>query len=202
MQHRNISFAGQVYGQIVHVDTQNNEIVLFIKKSDNETLRCCVVGPVVKKLIEEKKLSTRNTVSASGEYYVRSRGLANALDVELVLTAHYMRAEPKPVVRVRGSCHINMKGVVMYWDTKTYQMKTFANYSKPGMPPKMVASIFMRHWVDNMSEGGRHRFIESMKKPGREFTVTGTTKISAYKDKNGVVVPVLLVLPLDFCLQS
>ena len=195
---------GQLYGKLDWVSNNAPEVGMYIRTSGNVSTRCILRGDTVENMLKTGLMREGMMATGSGVIHARciNRKISNgALQAEVVCDIDHLVAEDSTPVRVRGSIHASLKGVVMYWNPETGQAKTFFNFDTPGRPEKLVCSIYLRHWVGGMSNISRGRFLAAMR-VGREFTLAGVVEVQGYADRNGTDVPVLSILPLDFKLQG
>ena len=196
--------SGQVFGKVDWVTADGHEIGMFLKTSDREANRCVIGGPEVKRMVANNIVQKGMMVTAHGEFHARSfqRRDDNTNVGELICTAQRIVAEAPREGRLRGAIYANMKGVVMYWDATTMQLKTFFNYTEPGMPKQVTVSVHMRNWLAGMAPDSQQRFKESIR-AGREFVTSALLEVSCYRSaKDGLYVPSLMLLPTDFKLQG
>lgn len=195
---------GQFYGKLDWVSNNAPEVGMYIRTSRNTSTRCVLRGPTVETMLTKGLAREGMMATASGTVFARciNRKMNNGdVNSEVVCDTDRLVTEDSTPVRVRGSIHANLKGVLMYWNAETYHAKTFFNFEIPGKPEKLVCSIFLGNWVDSMGPVSRGRFLAAMR-VGREFTLSGVAESRGYADRNGSDVPVLSILPLDFKLQG
>ncbi|MBK3780134.1 hypothetical protein G3A43_07675 [Paraburkholderia aspalathi] len=195
--------SGQIFGKVDWVTADGREIGMFLKTSDREASRCVLAGPDVERMVANNIVQKGMMVTAHGEFHARSfTRRDDGKDVgEVVCTAQRLVAEAPREGRLRGAIYANMKGVVMHWDANTLQLKTFFNYTEPGKPKQVTCSIHMRNWLAGMTPDGQQHFKDAMR-VGREFVTAALLEVSCYRNREGVVVPALMLLPTDFKLQG
>lgn len=195
--------SGQIFGKVDWVTADGREIGMFLKTSDRDSSRCVLCGAEVERMVANNIVQKGMMVTAHGEFHARSfQRRDDGTNVgELVCKAQRIVAEAPREGRLRGAIYANMKGVVMYWDPTTMQLKTFFNYTDPGMPKQVTCSIHMRNWVAGMLPDNQQRFKESIR-VGREFVTAAMLEVSCYRTRDGLVVPSLMLLPTDFKLQG
>jgi hypothetical protein len=59
----------------------------------------------------------------------------------------------------------------------------------------------MRNWLAGMTPDGQKHFKDAMR-VGREFVAATMLEVSCYRNREGVVIPSLMLLPTDFKLQG
>lgn len=196
---------GQIYGKVDWVSDDRREVGLYIRSNNTKTTRCVIVGKVVQDMLSSPgALEAGMMVTVNGTISCRCTNSkapsSEALRAELVCIAESVAAESSFPIRVRGSIHVLMKGVVMHWEPSVCAMKTFLNFeNEVYLPKKLVTSIALRNWVAGMGSRSA-KFMKSMR-TGREYTLAGLADASVYKDRDGNIVPVIQVLPVDFRLQ-
>lgn len=196
--------SGQVYGKVDWITADGREIGMFLRTSEREPTRCVVRGPEVEALIANRIVQKGMMVTAFGEFSgrVETRHDNGSLMPELLCTAAKVVAEAPREMRLRGSVHVNLKGVVMYWDASRNQIKTFLNAGELGRTEQVTCNVYLGAWMQGLTPEGRERLSASIVK-GREYTLAALTEVSYYRDtKSNNPVPALMLLPLDFKLQG
>lgn len=195
--------SGQVYGTVDWVTTDGREFGMFMKTSERPAFRCVLRGSEVERMLANNTVQKGMVVTAFGEFFARCliRQSDNTPMPELVCEAARVVPEPPAQARFRGSVGAFLKGVVMHWDPATLQLKTFFNYKQPGMPERVTCSIHMKSWVDGMTPEGLQSFKASIRN-GRVFTTAAMVEISSYRSKEGLLVPILQLLPTNFALHG
>lgn len=190
-----IILAGMVDGTVDWVTQDGKEIGLFIQGTTRQT-RCVVRGPSVERLVEKQLLSKGQGVSASGMLTARCARINGADVTEAVCDADWVRTRDR-LQRVQSVLYATARGVVMYWDEKTLQLKTFLNYTEPGMPKQLTCSVFMNNWFAGLQPDKRETLKAAIRK-GREFVAPSKVETSQYVSATNGLVPVLQLLPVDF----
>jgi len=196
--------SGQVYGKVDWITADGRELGMFLRTSEREPTRCVVRGPEVEALIANRIVQKGMMVTAFGEFSARveTRHDTGAPMPELLCTAAKVVAEPPREQRLRGSVHVNLKGVVMYWDTTRNQIKTFLNAGEMGRTEQVTCNVYLGSWMGGLSDESRQRLSAAIVK-GREYTLAALTEVSFYREKNSNnLIPSLMLLPLDFKLQG
>jgi hypothetical protein len=195
--------SGQVFGKVDWVTADGREIGMFLKTSDREASRCVLVGQDVERMVANNIVQKGMMVTAHGEFHARSfTRRDDGKDVgEVVCKAQRIVAEAPREGRLRSAIYANMKGVVMHWDANTMQLKTFFNYTEPDKPKQVTCSLHMRNWLAGMTPDGQKHFKDAMR-VGREFVAATMLEVSCYRNREGVVIPSLMLLPTDFKLQG
>lgn len=194
--------SGQVYGKVDWVTSDGREFGMFLRTSERDSTRCVMRGPEVERMLANGIVQKGMMATAYGDLSARClKRHSDGTDmVEVLCGALRVVAESTIEGRLRGSLYANLKGVVMFWDPKTYQLKTFLN-PEPGRPEHVTCSVHVKAWLAAMPPESRERFIASLRS-GREFTTSARVEASTYVNKGGVRVPTLMLLPTDFKLQG
>lgn len=196
--------SGQVHGKVDWITADGREIGMFLRTSERDPTRCVVRGPEVEALIANRVLQKGMMVTAFGEFSARveTRHDNGSLMPELLCTAAKVVAEAPREQRIRGSIHVNLKGVVMYWDATRNQIKTFLNAGELGRTEQVTCNVYLGAWMQGLNAEGRERLTAAIVK-GREYTLAAMTEITYYREKTtNVPIPSLMLLPLDFKLQG
>ena len=196
--------SGQVYGKVDWITADGREIGMFLRTSEREPTRCVVRGPEVEALIANRIVQKGMMITAFGEFSARveTRHDNGSLMPELLVTAAKVVAEAPREQRLRGSIHVSLKGVVMYWDTTRSQIKTFLNAGELGRTEQVTCNVYLGAWMQGLTPEGRERLSAAIVK-GREYTLAALTEVSFYRDKHSnKPIPSLMLLPLDFKLQG
>lgn len=195
---------GQIYGKVDWVSSDRREAGLYIRTNDSKTTRCVLVGPLVQDMLAthgvlEPGLMVTVIGLLSSRCANPKAAPSEALRAEMVCVAEKVTAERSFPVRVRGSIHVLMKGVIMHWEPNVCGVKTFLNTENDVyLPKKLVISIALRTWVAGLQN--TDRFMKAMRS-GREYTLAGLADASVYRASDGCIVPIVQVLPVDFKLQ-
>lgn len=196
--------SGQVHGMVDWITSDHRELGMFLRTgAERESTRCVLHGPEVERLLSNGVVQKGMLATAHGSMSARCqrRHDDGSWMVEALCRADRIVAEPAKEGRIGGSVHVNLKGVVMFWDASTHQLKTYFN-PEPGVQEERVTcSIHMKPWLAGMSEVGRSRLL-SMMRVGREFTTSSLLQLNSYRTKTGDTVPSMMLLPTDFRLQS
>lgn len=195
MADNNILLTGTVDGTVDWVTQDGQEIGLFIQGQARQT-RCVVRGPSVARLVSQQHLSKGQGVSASGRLAARCARINGAEVAEAVCDADWVLTRER-VQRVQGVLYATLRGVVMYWDERTLQLKTFLNYTEPGMPKQVTCSVFMNKWLAGLQPDKRETLKAAIRK-GREFMAPSKVATDQYASTSNGLVPVLQLLPMDF----
>lgn len=195
--------SGQVYGKVDWITADGRELGMFLRTSEREATRCVVRGPEVEALLSNRIVQKGMMVTAFGEFSARiqKRTDDNSVMPELLCTAAKVVAESPREMRLRGSIHANLKGVVMYWDAQRTQIKTFLNAGEMGRTEQVTCNVHLQNWMRGLTPEGKERLIASITK-GREYTLSALAEVTYYRDGTGKLVPTLSLLPLDFRLQG
>jgi len=195
--------SGQINGRVDWVTADGREIGMFVKTSDRAASRCVLAGPEAERMVANNLVQKGMMVTAHGSFHARCfQRRDDGTDTgELVCTAQRVVAEAPREGRLKSAIYANLKGVAMYWNPETMQLKTFFNYTEPGMPSQVSCSLIMRNWLATLSPDGRARFMDSMRS-GREFVTAALAEVSCYRTREGVLAPSLMLLPTDFRLQG
>lgn len=203
MSRSQVVISGQIYGKVDWVSQDGTEVGLFINSSSRGSTRCIVSGSEAKSMLANRMLSKGMMVSAHGELFARAiyRQKEKTHIGEVVCEASRIIAEPSRSVRVAGSVHGLLKGVVMHWSPQFNQLKTFINFKEKGKPSQLTCSLFMNNWISALKGEAKDNFVSALK-PGRVFTSSCLIEAGVYVDKEDIPIPVLQLLPLDFRLQG
>lgn len=196
--------SGQVFGKVDWVTADGKEVGMFLKTSDRDSTRCVISGPDVARMVENGSLQKGMMCTAHGEFTARcfQRRDTSVWQAELVVKSQRVVAESLREGRMRAAIYCNIKGVVLHWDEKMAQVKTFINYDIPGMPKTITCTLNLRHLLNNMTPDGKERFLEAMKMH-REYVASALAEVSCYKSlKEGTMIPSISLLPTDFKLQG
>lgn len=196
--------SGQVHGMVDWITSDHRELGMFLRTTpDRESTRCVLRGPEVERLLSNGAIQKGMLVTAHGAMSARCqrRHDDGSWMAEMLCQADRVVAESAVEGRMRGSLHVNLKGVVMYWEPSTLQMKTYFNPEPGVQEDKVTCSVHLRSWLVGMSESSRERFL-SMVRVGREFTLSSLVQLTCYRTKTGDTVPSMMLLPTDFKLQS
>lgn len=196
--------SGQAHGMVDWITSDHREMGMFLRTSgDRESTRCVLHGPEVERLLSNGIVQKGMLVTAHGAMSARCqrRHDDGTWMAEMLCKADRIVAETATEGRMRGSLHVNLKAVVMYWDASTLLMKTYFNPEPNGQGERITCSVHLRAWLSGMSDTGRARFL-SMVRVGREFTLSSLVQLSCYRTKTGDTVPSMMLLPTDFRLQS
>lgn len=195
--------SGQVYGKVDWITADGRELGMFLRTSEREATRCVVRGPEVEAMLANRIVQKGMMVTAFGEFSARiqRRTDDNSVMPELLCTAAKVVAESPREMRLRGSIHANLKGVVMYWDAQRNQIKTFLNAGELGRTEQVTCNVHLTTWMRGLSPEGKERLVAAITK-GREYTLSALAEVSYYRDSAGNLIPTLSLLPLDFRLQG
>jgi hypothetical protein len=194
--------SGQVFGKVDWVTADGKELGMFIKTSDRDSNRVVLQGPEVEQMVKNNLVQKGMMVTAHGEYRARvfTRKADNTHTAELLCIAQRVVAEPPRENRMRGVIYSLLKSVVMYWDPRALQLKTYFNYDEPGVASQVTCSLSLQSWLGELAPESRERFVAAMR-AGREFVASNVTELSVYESQ-GQLVPMLKLLPTDFKLQG
>lgn len=198
--------SGQAFGKVDWVTQDGRELGMFLKLSTRDRTRVVLRGKEVERVIGNHLVQKGQMVTAHGELSARCMQRKDDASwmSEVLLTAskvHVEKPDQEKEVRLGGSLYANLKGVILHWDPKTMQLKTFLNKTDPGRTEQVTVSMHMTPWINGMSAEKREKFMDSLKS-GREFTTSACTEVDSYQPRNGERTPVLLLLPTDFRLQG
>jgi hypothetical protein len=191
--------SGQVFGAVDWVTDDNRELGMFLRASGRQT-RCVLNGPAVEQFIANSQVKKGSVVTGYGDLHARVIKRGGKLEPELIVEALRLDVEAQRDSRPRGAIYAQLKSVVMFWDEKTYQMKSFLNSKMPGRVERLACSLYMNNWIAGMPDVQREIFVSSLR-VGREYTAAANVEADCYSSQ-GVDVPVLRLLPTDFKLQD
>jgi len=195
--------SGQVYGKVDWITADGRELGMFLRTSEREATRCVVRGPEVEAMLSNRIVQKGMMVTAFGEFSARTvkRTDDGTYMTELLCTAMKVVAEAPREMRLRGSIHANLKGVVMFWDAERTQLKTFLNAGDRGRTEQVTCNVYLGAWMKGLTPEGKEKLSAAIRK-GREYTLSALTEVSHYRDNKGDLIPVIALLPLDFRLQG
>jgi hypothetical protein len=195
--------SGQVYGNVDWVSADGREFGMFLRSSEREASRVVMHGPEVVRMLENGVVQKGMLVTAYGALSARcvKRQDDGTWMAEVLCNPSRVVAETARESRVRGAIHASLKGVVMYWDAETLQLKTYFNPEAGFHSTTVTCSIHIKAWVDGMEEAVQEKFKSCIRK-GREFTTSGLVQASTYRTRTGEQTCSLLLLPTDFRLQG
>ncbi len=196
--------SGQVHGKVDWVTSDGREFGMFLRSSaDRDATRLVLNGPEVERMLANGIVQKGMQVTAYGELSARcqKRNDDGTWMAEVLCGATRVVAETAREGRLRGSIHANLKGVAMYWDAASMQLKTYFNAAPGASTGGMTCSVHMKMWLAGMSEASKEKFLATMR-VGREFTVSALVETSCYRTRTGETVPSLMLLPTDFRLQG
>lgn len=199
--------AGMIYGKVDWIDQKEGEIGLYLRPTDRDqdqpATRCVLRGAEVNNLLANRLVQKGMTVTAHGTFTARAfaRRDTGEYMAELICEAAKLLVEKTRELRFRGAVNANIKGVVMSWDPGYHQVKTFFNAGEDGLANSFTCSIALKNWLTGLGADSRERVMANIR-AGREYTSAAMVDVSCYRNKDGVTIPSLLLLPTDFKLQG
>lgn len=189
----------QLYGRVDWVTDNGKELGMFMKGTNDSTLRCVVKGPETEKMLANHLVQKGMMLSAAGLLDARCFRRADGTHTaELLCEASRLVVDEPYEGRLRGSVYANIKGIVHAWEDARSLIRTFV---KPaGNGPDVLVSLALSNWLSRMTPESKARFLGALRK-GRGFTATGQAEVGTFVAREGHR-PVLQLAPSHFQLQT